>query len=133
MAIGAAPLKETFGGGIPIGGNTQSTYWEDHRGSYWAISGGDNAWFKVSFYYPLLPAFWWPDAVGTKKLNAPTTEGSDPTVNTAEAQVPSIGDALSFLPNDYDNILKLMKLNPPKFSTRVTGLTRRQRSKQVKH
>ena len=71
VAIGAAPLKETFGGGIPIGGETQSTYWEDHRGSYWAISGGGNAWFKVSFYYPLLPDFWWPDGVVTKKLNAP--------------------------------------------------------------
>ena len=78
-----------------------------------AISGGDNAWFKVSFHYPLLPAFWWPDGVGTKKLNAPTTEGGNPTIDIdAAPKVPSIGDALSFLPNDYDNNTQADEIKP---------------------
>ena len=38
----------------------QESYWEDKNASSWSISGGDAAWFKMHFYYPLLVDFWWP-------------------------------------------------------------------------
>ena len=59
VAIGASPAPETFGNNF----FAQEAYWEDWRGSYWSISGGDKAWFNVSFYYPLAPDFWWPPTV----------------------------------------------------------------------
>jgi hypothetical protein len=56
VVIGASPSPETFG--VNIKG--QSTYWEDHKGTSWAVSGGSNAWFTFSIYYPMAPSFWWP-------------------------------------------------------------------------
>ena len=65
VAIGAAVPDETYGNNldVAIGSDStkQLTYWEDHKGSSWAVSGGDNAWFTASFYYPLAPDFYWPE------------------------------------------------------------------------
>ena len=59
------PLGDACGAVIPPENKgmdilSQLTYWEDHKGSSWAVSGGENAWFGVKPYYPLLPDFWWP-------------------------------------------------------------------------
>lgn len=40
------------------------TYWTDHKGTAWAVSGEGE--FDVYFFYPLTPGFWWPD--GTKAV-----------------------------------------------------------------
>jgi len=42
------------------GNSSRLTYWKDHKGSAWAVSG-DGA-FSGFFYYPLGPDFWWPGA-----------------------------------------------------------------------
>jgi len=62
IPIGATPCPETFGvDGRP---DLQMVYWEDHKGSSWAVSGtslgGPQARFFGYFYYPLTPDFWWP-------------------------------------------------------------------------
>ncbi|WP_035610765.1 hypothetical protein [Haloferula sp. BvORR071] len=97
VAIGASPAPQTFGNNF----FTQEAYWEDWRGSYWAISGGDKAWFNVSFYYPLAPDFYWPSdltvpPVKVVKSGATYTATYD---NTRPLKVPLTGDSVSFLPD----------------------------------
>ncbi|MCW1883829.1 hypothetical protein OKA04_03760 [Luteolibacter flavescens] len=97
VAIGASPAPETFGNNIL----SQETYWEDWRGSYWSISGGDRAWFNVSFYYPLAPDFWWPPTVQVPpvkvdKNGATYTAAYDASRNP---KVPGVGDSVAFLPS----------------------------------
>ena len=54
--IGATPGPGTYGReGDP---NHRKTFWKDHKGTGWAISG--DGYFYMYFYYPLLPDFWWP-------------------------------------------------------------------------
>jgi hypothetical protein len=96
VAIGASPAPETFGNNF----FTQEAYWEDWRGSYWAISGGDKAWFNVSFYYPLAPDFYWPPGLSVPpvkvvKNGATYTASYDSSRNP---KVPLTGDSVSFLP-----------------------------------
>ena len=109
VAIGASPCKNTFG--IDLLG--QDTYWEDYKKSYWAAAGGDNAWFTVSFYYPLAPDFWWPsdlkaplqvtkeDSV-TKVFSGPSLEElkdfQSAGYGSSQWQVPQTGDCVAFLP-----------------------------------
>ncbi|HEX2749622.1 MAG TPA: hypothetical protein VHM91_16550 [Verrucomicrobiales bacterium] len=107
VAIGAAIPEEVFGNNLPVakptGGNTlQLTYWEDHKGSTWAVSGGTNAWFTTSFYYPLAPDFYWPPnrpvpPVKVTSVGAVNTPGYDADKT---AKVPRTGDAVSFMPRD---------------------------------
>ena len=94
--IGAAPLKETFGGNIHINGesNKQVTYWEDKNQSSWSISGGDKAWFKMYFHYPLLVDFWWPSSTSVRYVQADLSGTSSPTI-------PELGGAIPFLPTDH--------------------------------
>lgn len=87
VVIGASPAPETFGINI----KTQSTYWEDHKGSSWAVSGGENAWFTYSIYYPMAPDFWWPP-------NKPGHVVYDEFTETSRAYFPSTGDSVSFVP-----------------------------------
>ena len=70
---GAVPSPESFGQNI----KGQLTFWKDHKSTRWAVSGGTNAWFTVSAFYPLQGDFWWP------------------TANAAEL---NLGDRLPFLP-----------------------------------
>ncbi|VGO20758.1 hypothetical protein [Pontiella sulfatireligans] len=97
VVMGAVPSPETFGDNI----TSQLTYWEDHKGTSWAVSGGDNAWFTQSPYYPLLPDFWWPRSVSG--IIVAEDDGSK------SADEPQVGDNLSFLPA---NISALQSLNP---------------------
>ena len=53
---GAVPSPESFGQNI----KGQLTFWKDHKSTRWSVSGGTNAWFTVSAYYPLQGDFWWP-------------------------------------------------------------------------
>lgn len=99
VAIGAAPPAEIFGNNI----KNQRTYWEDHRGSAWAVSGGDSAWFTHSVYYPLNPGFWWPDNRYTPAIKTiPQPDGTVVAeVDTDRAAfVPSVGDPVAFLPDN---------------------------------
>lgn len=91
FVIGASPPPEIEGEDL----YTQSTYWEDWRGSYWAISGGENAWFSASFYYPLLPSFYWPDDAYSYVQRR---DGRG--VPFREWVIPSVGDSVPFLPTD---------------------------------
>lgn len=106
VAIGAAVPAEIFGNNLTVSSNgsdtKQLTYWEDHKGSTWAVSGGTNAWFSVSFYYPLAPDFYWP-----ANLNAPPVRTrTSGAVNTqvvrlgGNSAVPRTGDAVAFLPSN---------------------------------
>jgi hypothetical protein len=95
VVIGASPAPESFG--VNIKG--QSTYWEDHKGSSWAVSGGSNAWFTFSTYYPMAPDFWWP----TGKPGRVVSSGGG-----AVAVFPNTGDSVSFMPS---NIVSLTSLS----------------------
>lgn len=88
--IGAVPPPETFGKNI----TSQLTYWEDHKNTSWSVSGGENAWFAVSPFYPLLPDFWWDDS----KAGRIVTDDD----NVRITAIPHVGDSLAFLPNDID-------------------------------
>ncbi|MEY4916701.1 MAG: hypothetical protein RL616_614, partial [Verrucomicrobiota bacterium] len=58
QVIGATPCASSYGrDGQP---NQQRCYWKDHKGTAWAVSG--NSFFYASYFYPLLPDFWWPAA-----------------------------------------------------------------------
>jgi hypothetical protein len=70
---GAVPSPESFGQNI----KGQLTFWKDHKYTRWSVSGGTNAWFTVSAFYPLQGNFWWPSS-------------SAATLN--------LGDRLPFLP-----------------------------------
>jgi hypothetical protein len=97
VAIGASPAPETFGNNL----FKQEAYWEDWRGSYWSISGGNQAWFETSFYYPLNPDFWWPANVPTPSVTV-TKSGATYTasIGTAPARIPNTGDSVAFLPSN---------------------------------
>lgn len=97
VAIGASPSPETFGNNL----FTQEAYWEDWRGSYWSISGGDKAWFESSFYYPLSPDFWWPSNVAVPPVTI-VKNGANYTAaaGTGNPRVPGTGDSVAFLPTN---------------------------------
>jgi len=63
--IGAAPPAEIDGkNGNPV----QRSYWEDHKGQAWAVSG--DTYLFAYFWYPLDPTFWYDrddDADGKKE------------------------------------------------------------------
>jgi hypothetical protein len=96
VVIGASPCPQTFGENL----KPQATYWEDHKGSSWAVSGGENAWFTVSYFYPLAPDFWWPE-------NEPgyLRDVVENQVVVHKATVPQTGDCVSFLPEDIQALL----------------------------
>lgn len=89
VVIGASPSPETFG--INVKG--QSTYWEDHKSTSWAVSGGSNAWFTFSIYYPMSPSFWWPP-------NEPGRIRYDEISGQKRAAFPNTGDSVSFMPTN---------------------------------
>ncbi|BCX47601.1 hypothetical protein HAHE_15090 [Haloferula helveola] len=97
VAIGAAPPAETFGNNF----FPQEVYWEDWRGTYWSISGGNKAWFNASFYYPLNPDFWWPSNLETPPVKVVKSGATyTPTFDSSRpVEVPSTGDAVAFLPS----------------------------------
>ena len=96
VVIGASPCAQTTGANI----KGQLTYWEDHRGSSWSVSGGSNAWFTVAFHYPLAPDFWWPE--GKPGYLQQSIEG-DAVVR--RAAVPQTGDCVAFVPDDAGKLL----------------------------
>jgi hypothetical protein len=87
VVIGASPSPETFG--VNIKG--QTTYWEDHKSTSWAVSGGSNAWFTFSIYYPMAPDFWWPSG-------EPGRVQYNPETGQKRAAFPNTGDSVSFMP-----------------------------------
>lgn len=87
VVIGASPCPETFG--VNLKG--QSTYWEDHKSTSWAVSGGSNAWFTFSIYYPMAPDFWWPPSEPGRVLYNEET-------GQKRASFPNTGDSVSFMP-----------------------------------
>lgn len=93
QVIGASPCPETFGKNL----RAQATYWEDHKGTSWSISGGDDAWFTHSVFYPLAPDFWWPEGE-PGFLREEVRSG----VTIARAIVPQAGDCVAFLPRRID-------------------------------
>lgn len=96
VVIGASPPAEIRGANL----KGQLTYWEDHRGSSWSVSGGSNAWFNVSFYYPLAPDFYWP---GDKPGVLEAQVQGNAVVRVA--QVAQTGDPISFLPTNLTPLL----------------------------
>jgi hypothetical protein len=105
VVIGASPMPETFGTNI----KEQSTYWEDHKGTSWAVSGGTDAWFTHSVYYPLAPDFWWSEI-------EPGTIQYNPRTGVRSAQIPFTGDSISFLPSG----LNLLRTTPAGTSVTAT-------------
>lgn len=99
VVIGASPSPETFGVNI----KAQATYWEDHKGTSWAVSGGENAWFTFSIYYPMSPDFWWPP-------NQPGRVVYIPETGQQRAAFPNIGDSVAFMPNQIQ-LLKNLAIN----------------------
>lgn len=87
VVIGASPSPESFGINI----KDQTTYWEDHKGTSWAVSGGTPAWFTFSIYYPLAPDFWWPEG-------EPGRIAYDPDTEEKRAAFPFVGDSVAFMP-----------------------------------
>ncbi len=101
VVIGASPCPESFG--VNIKG--QSTYWEDHKGTSWAVSGGSNAWFTFSIYYPMAPDFWWPpNESGRVSYNEDTGQKL--------AAFPNTGDSVSFMPANI-NLLRALTGGSP--------------------
>lgn len=98
VVIGASPCAQTQGANI----KGQLTYWEDHRGSSWSVSGGSNAWFTAAFHYPLAPDFWWPD--GEPGAIRQSIEGG---AVVRRAVVPQTGDCVAFVPEDLSRLLNL--------------------------
>lgn len=98
VVIGATPSPETFG--VNIKG--QATYWEDHKGTSWAVSGGENAWFTFSIYYPLNPGFWWPESQSGRIRYVESTR-------QRVAAVVNVGDSVAFMPATLN---RLQALNP---------------------
>jgi hypothetical protein len=91
---GAVPCPEAFGQNI----KGQLTFWKDHKFTRWAVSGGSNAWFTVSAYYPLQGDFWWPSTLtGATLLSGKEVE-------------PQVGASVAFLPPN----LNADKLSPTK-------------------
>ncbi|MDD2599339.1 MAG: hypothetical protein PHO37_08955 [Kiritimatiellae bacterium] len=88
--IGAVPPPESFG--VNITG--QLTYWEDHKNTSWSVSGGTEAWFAASPFYPLLPDFWWEDG----RPGRIVTDAAGGKITA----VPNVGDSLAFLPADVN-------------------------------
>ena len=106
VAIGASPAPETYGNNF----FPQETYWEDWRGSYWSISGGDNAWFNVSFYYPLAPDFWWPSDVKPPIIKIEKNGATyTPKYDKARPGLPGVGDAVAFLPTNVRDVSTTLK------------------------
>ena len=99
--IGASPCSESAGRNF----RAQLVYWEDHKGGSWAVSGGDDAWFDASFYYPLLPDFWWP--AGKPGMVREVVSAS--SITETRAAQPQTGDCVAFLPK---NITPLLALAP---------------------
>ncbi|MGA1194331.1 MAG: hypothetical protein ACO3ZG_08150, partial [Kiritimatiellia bacterium] len=94
VVIGATPAPESFGENIKF----QSTYWEDHKNTSWAVSGGSNAWFTYSIYYPMQSSFWWPpNKSGRIRYDAAT--------DIKRAAFPFTGDFVSFLPDRISDLL----------------------------
>jgi len=94
VVIGATPSPESYGQNI----KWQSTYWEDHKGTAWAVSGGSNAWFTYSIYYPMQSSFWWPpNKSGRISYNEET--------QTRRAGFPFTGDYVSFMPSTIGTLL----------------------------
>lgn len=91
--VGASPCPETFGTNL----RGQTVYWEDHKGTSWSVSGGDDAWFTHSAYYPMAPDFWWPP-------NEPgfLEEVVGNGITRLRARVPQAGDCVAFLPRRID-------------------------------
>ncbi len=94
VVIGATPAPESFGQNIKY----QSTYWEDHKNTSWAVSGGSNAWFTYSIYYPMQSSFWWPpNKSGRIRYDAAT--------DVKRAAFPFTGDFVAFMPDRVSDIL----------------------------
>ncbi len=110
VAIGAAVPAETFGSNlsVTVGGSAarQLTYWEDHKGTSWAVSGGDRAWFTSSFYYPLAPDFYWPSSTSLQGVSFSILGALiTPILNTLiPSYNPQTGDAVPFLPSRVGGI-----------------------------
>ncbi len=114
---GAVPCPNTYGTDL----RSQKTYWEDHRGSNWAVSGGDEAWFSVSPHYRMSPNFWWPKNAQGNPKSGRVTEATKSIVNvnfpgyqmipfeviTQSAAGVGTGDCVPFLPADATTLLAL--------------------------
>ena len=98
VVIGASPTPETFGANI----RGQSAYWEDHKGTSWAVSGGEEAWFTLSIHYPMAPDFWWQQGESGRIVYNTTT-------GAKTAAIPDVGASVAFMPK---NISALRGLAP---------------------
>lgn len=76
------PLDPPQGTSYEAGAGGQRTYWTDHRGQGWAISG--DSYFFGRFFYPLRPEFWYPFTLDGDTAPAPL--------------VKDVGDCVPFLP-----------------------------------
>ncbi|ETR70181.1 MAG: hypothetical protein OMM_09003 [Candidatus Magnetoglobus multicellularis str. Araruama] len=101
--IGANPPPEIYGeNGEP---DTQITYWEDHKGSPWCISGG--TYLFAYFYYPLDPSFWHPKKKAGETICFSMTDGISPQQVRYDTEWPEkipvlkIGETLTFSGGEY--------------------------------
>ena len=62
IVIGATPCAGTYGQDLNA---SYQTFWKDHKGTGWAISG--NGEFNMYFFYPFDTGFWWPPGSDTKQ------------------------------------------------------------------
>jgi hypothetical protein len=101
--IGANPPNEIYG----ESGKTdqQITYWEDHKGTPWCISG--NSFLYAYFYYPLDPSFWHPQKQPGETISFSMTDGISPQQVRYDASWPEnvpilkVGETLTFAGGEY--------------------------------
>lgn len=70
-----APVGVAVGTTYQADGSRQRTYWVDHKGQGWAVSG-DGVLF-ADFFYPLRADFWYPSSALFKKLHLDSTRAKD--------------------------------------------------------
>jgi len=101
--IGANPPAEIYGEAGEL--QNQISYWEDHKGFPWCVSG--NTFLYAYFYYPLDPTFWHAEKQPGETICFSMTNGVTPqqikynSVWPEEVPVLKIGETLTFQGGEY--------------------------------
>jgi hypothetical protein len=101
--IGASPPSEIYG--EPGEPDKQISYWEDHKGAPWCISG--NTFLYSYFYYPLDPTFWHPEKQAGETICFSMVDETTPQQIRYDSTWPDavpilkVGETLTFSGGEY--------------------------------